>query len=137
MPTGSVGSFFGPGVVKTYERGKLVSSDVGEAQSRNVEIPDAMFVCWCKKKFSHAPAFLIHKKFCPRAILHSLEGDDEEVDPEMDTTAVVTQHLDDSSTGAGDSEQLSCASISPAHKKLCKDGRPKQSGLCEGHIPYT
>ena len=51
------------------------ASEVATEHSKHAEVGAGIFTCVCGRNFQHAPAFLIHKKFCNRAILSEEFGD--------------------------------------------------------------
>ena len=142
--TGTVGSFFGPGITKSYAKGRLVSSEIAQAQEKHAKETAGLFVCVCGKEFAHAPAFGIHKKFCTPAIvdgdgLNFLSNPSRNAECSSTTGSV----NDTCATGSGFSE-VSTDGESPGTSgssslKLRKDGKQKQSGLQHGQkrIPHT
>jgi len=80
----------------------------------------------------HGPAFLIHRKFCSRALLSDLDmGMEKECGSEIGSA------VDSQKESAPPQSEV--ASSSGTSQKLRKDGRPKQSGLREGdrRVPHT
>ena len=67
----TVGGFFGPGLIKRYRKGKLVDSSLSAQQDRFAEWTQEGSVkqCICGREFFHAPAYLVHQRYCARAAL--------------------------------------------------------------------
>ena len=130
--SGTVESFFGQGLTKKYEKGKLVASALTQEQPKHAQVPKGSYACECGRSFMHGPAFLIHRKFCTRALLSDLDGG-----MEKECGAEIGSAVDSAQEPAPPPSEV--ASSSGTSQKLRKDGRPKQSGLREGdrRVPHT
>ena len=66
----TLGSFFGPGVYKKYEKGTMVESGLSAPHDKFADPSlGPRMQCECGRIFSHQPAYLVHRTFCPRAAL--------------------------------------------------------------------
>ena len=140
--TGTVGSFFGPGVRKEYVKGRLANSELISQHDKHATDTGGVLTCFCGRQFNHGPAFLVHRKFCPRAIMAE----------DQDSLESHSEPGDSESAGANDNETLSSAgnsnggaptpqssSRSSGSARVRKDGKRKESGLREGQkrAPHT
>ena len=141
MHTGTVGSFFGAGLTKSYKKGKLMTAEPSAEQPRHADMQGGAFVCpGCSKFFNHPPTFGIHKRFCQPAQLSEIYGG-----PSLIVTPQA--HSQEASSVAGGSstndhretESVGTPPSTASSAKLRKDGQPKRSGLREGQrrVPHT
>ena len=141
MHTGTVGSFFGQGVTKSYKKGRLVTSELSAAQPRHVDMQGGAFVCHgCSRVFNHAPAFVIHKTFCQPAQLSELVGGPSLIGTPQAHSQEASSVAGGSSTNYHrDTESAGTPPSTASSAKLRKDGQPKRSGLREGQrrVPHT
>lgn len=68
LRSGSIGSFFGRGVLKKVSNGSVTGADLAPVQPEFVENSAlSVYVCVCGKGFDHPPAFVVHQGFCAEA----------------------------------------------------------------------
>lgn len=142
---GTIGSFFGRGVIKHVSKGVLVGSESADFQPifTDARGPDMGYKCACGRTFTHAPAFASHKVQCWRA--RFVGGDESEIDESISlrgashsSESSMPQATASSSSVGGNSELANGdhATNSNAPGKPVKlrksDGLPKESGLKEG-----
>ena len=134
----TLGAHFGAGILKRYEKGKLVGSELAQAHEKWAA-PELgpRSICKCGKTFDHAPAFLVHRKFCTRAAAAEVLADmDMAVDDDASTSSAPVRVTTDPATEtAADGEQSDNDSREPAgmsSKRLKNNQGFKRSGLKQG-----
>ena len=130
--SGSIGSFFGRGIKKTYRQGLLVGSENAEEHSRVVDLSQDYLVCHCGRTFDHPPAFLVHKRFCGLAMVAEEHGMDS---PGLASNS--SQSLPESD--AHSDSEASTTSVASSKKLRKSDGKPQLTGMKTGSnkTPYT
>lgn len=145
LRAGTLGSFFGRGIVKRFHNGQLVHSEVADLQPTTVEDCVKWYKCGCGRSFNHKPALTVHLKFC----------NFEVVRPTADESAYVARAVEAADQALADCAQSheepqhDCPPSASNHvssnpftrpmKRRKKDGLPKRSGLQEGShkTPYS
>ena len=128
----TVGSFFGAGVTKQYERGRLVGSTNAAQHERFTDAAGPNLLCFCGRTFTHAPALLVHQRFCARAALAEDHGLDAH------TAGEEGERVSDKQVAGEEGEQVS-DDPQPNAKRRKYDGGVKRSGLRQGQHrqPHT
>lgn len=145
----SIGSHFGAFLFKSFNRGVLVGSRIGEPQPKYVQersTSNGLYVCSkCKVRFKHGPALSTHSKFCKGIEAEHLPSSEssEEEEPRFDENEVNIDQLEASAPGtntsAADEAIGDADSGSRPVKRRKSDGAPKRSGMRIGmcKTPHT
>lgn len=137
---GSIGSFFGNGVLVSTSHGRVTNITSAAPQprfvSQSASSSSVLLCAQCKQAFSHPPAFIVHKKFCKLRDNRQVVA--EETQP--DEQPPHTQHQVEAAAAEHEPIEVEVDDITGRPSKLRKtDGLRKQSGLKEGQhrTPYS
>lgn len=125
---GTLGSFFGRGVVKKISQGVVVGAEVAPEQPLYAQANGKWFKCPCGMAFDHPPALTIHQRFCrgigrPNDVSDNQGG--EALHDPIDLVEVEAEEDDIS-----DLDHIDNGGRPVKRRKY--DGKPKQSGLRQG-----
>lgn len=135
IASGTLGSFFGRGILKRVHNGQLVHSELAAPQPVTVDTVEKWFKCGCGRSFDHRPALTVHVKFCTYqpatdepATAEATVAVPHTIAPSLPTERAVNHTASQENLA----RQPSVDPFSRPVKMRKRDGAPKRSGMREG-----